>query len=260
MAGNINISMVDGYYVPSTILWLLAEDLSIRQAALLLLNEDPERFPRAEYPNSDRDVPAGYEAARQVIVSALLANKVDGNRTWKTISGEYPDGGSGWQDYVEGDVCADKSTINMDSLRAWLASKNVTVEQFIGLSGTSDDFLDQDDQKYAPKLAATIAAWRHVKSNPINGLSVKQQLTNWLNDNSARFWPEGMDAKVTDTFVKEAARIANWDADGGRPSIAENKVEEKTAIIPPPTNSPKKTVGPRVSPDFNIDLDDEIPF
>lgn len=244
MADKIKISMADGYYVPSTVLWLLAEDLTIRQAALLLLNEDPERFPLAEYPSIGEHIPPGYEAARQVIVSALLANKIDGKVEWKTKTSGNPDEINYWEENVEGDVCADKATINMDSLRAWLASKNVTVEQFIGLSGTSDDFLDQNDQKYAPKLAAAVAAWRYVKNNPINGLSVKQQLMNWLNENSARFWPDGMDAKVTDTFVKEAARIANWDAEGGRPPIAENKVEEKTASIPPPVRKPTKTVPP----------------
>ena len=32
--------MDDGYYAPSTVLWLLAEELTIMQAAILLLNED----------------------------------------------------------------------------------------------------------------------------------------------------------------------------------------------------------------------------
>lgn len=260
MADKINISMVDGYYSPSTVLWLLAEDLTVRQAALLLLNEDPEDYPDAEYPDNHRQVPSGYQAARQVIASALLAKRITGLRAWKTKTAYDPDGLESWQEEIEGDLCANRSTINMDSLRAWLASKNVTVEQFAGLSRTSDDFLDREDPSYSPKLAATIAAWRHVKQNPINGLSIKRQLADWLHANSARFWPDGMDSKVTDTFVNEAARIANWDAEGGRPAISDTKNEKSAVDLSDRFSANRKTVSPPAISSFDADLDDEIPF
>ena len=260
MADKIEILMADGYYSPSTVLWLLAEDLTIRQAALLLLNEDPEHFPQAEYPNQDSPAPDGYQAARQVIASALLAKKIEGSYVWKTKT-VYTDGEFGsHEEEAVGDVCADRSTINMDSLRAWLASKNVTVEQFAGLSSTSDDFLDRYGPTYSPKLAATIAAWRHVRQNPINGLSVKQQLANWLKDNSARYWPDGVEPKVTDTFVNEAARIANWDADGGRPAVSDTKTKKNSAITAPKSMGGPETEPPPSSNGYDTEFDDEIPF
>lgn len=260
MADKINITMADGYYSPSTVLWLLAEDLTIRQAAILLLNEDPERFPLAEYPTCQDHVPLGYEAARQVLVSALMANKVEGRQEWKVETGIGYNSNEAYENVLEGNVCADKSTVNMDSLKAWLASKNVSVEQFAGLSDTSDDFLNRDDLAYSPKLAATIAAWRHVKNNPINGLSVKQQLTNWLTNNSARYWPDGIDPKVTDTFIKEAARLANWDSEGGRPAIIGKKNEKRFVLQASKTSPDQKTYGTGNTQTFSTDLDDEIPF
>ncbi len=257
MAEKIRIIMEDGYYAPSTVLWLLAEELTVRQAAILLLNEDPEQFPWAEYPEQKNHSPIGYSAARQVIVSALLSEKVDGRREWKTETRYNPDGYEAYQGELEGVICADRSTINMDSLRAWLDSKNVTVEQFVGLAGTSEDFLDREDPAYSPKLAATVAAWRHVKKTKVNGMSVKQQLMDWLRDNSARYWPDGLDAKVTDTFLKEAARIANWDADGGRPSLNEQKNTDES---PPAKRDFEITNSKDFSKDYSSEFDDEIPF
>ena len=260
MADNINITMADGYYSPSTVLWLLAEELTIRQAALLLLNVDPEHYPLAEYPNSERDAPVGYEAARQVLASALMANKVEGRKEWKTQTGVDYNSNEAYEDVLEGNLCADKATINMESLKAWLASKNVTVEQFAGLSDTSDDFLNRDDPTYSPKLAAAVAAWRHVRNNSVNGISIKQQLKNWLRDNSHRYWPDGIKPKVTDTYIKEAARLANWASEGGRPSIIEENSEKNSASYAPKKSLLQKTYGQGGSQRFNIDLDEEIPF
>lgn len=257
MARNIKILMEDGYYAPSTILWLLAEELTIMQAAILLLNEDPEQFPYANSPEQEHHRPKGYSAAKQVILSALGSGKVKGKKEWQTETKYNPDGYDAYEAPIEGLLCPERSTINMDSLREWLASKNVTVEQFAGLAGTSEDFLDRDDAAYSPKLAATVAAWRHVKKNAISGVSVKQQLMDWLRENSARYWPDGMDAKVTDTFLKEAARIANWDADGGRPSLNEHKSAVDNSAI---RDKFTTTNSQDFARDYSIDFDDEIPF
>ena len=260
MANNIEIKMRDGYYAPSTVLWLLAEELTIRQAALLLINEDPERWPLAEYPMGDQCRPLGYEASRQVLVSALNSEVIRGRTTWRTVTKTDPDGIESWQESIEGEVCGDRSTINMDSLRSWLAAKNVTIEQFAGLAPTSEDFLDRELVAYSPKLAATVAAWRHVSKNLKTGISVKQQLMNWLKENSPRYWPDGLDPKVTDTFIKEAARIANWDVDGGRPSTFLEKREKNSSRrsmrdyeLSPANEKPSQG-------DYSDDLDDEIPF
>ncbi|MEM1086975.1 MAG: hypothetical protein AAGH90_04545 [Pseudomonadota bacterium] len=256
MVKNIRILMDDGYYAPSTVLWLLAEELTVKQAAILLLNEDPEQFPYAENPEREHHRPKGYIAAKQVISSALRSGKVTGEVVWETErvmvtnyeSEEVP---------IEGQINANKSYVNMDSLKEWLASKNVTVEQFAGLAGTSEDFLDRDDPSYSPKLAATVAAWRHVKKNRIHGVSVKQQLLEWLRGNSAKYWPDDASAKVTDTFVKEAARIANWDAEGGRPSQME---EKDTDNLQPDKRRFEITDTPNGEIDYSTDFDDEIPF
>lgn len=145
----------------------------------------------------------------------------------------------------------------MESLKEWLATKNVTVEQFMGLAETSEDFLDRKDHAYSPKLAATIAAWRYVKKNHVSGASIKQQLMDWLRENSARYWPDDMGEKVTDTFIKEAARLANWDAEGGRPSLNDDKNSAKAN----PKNGDFQLKDSRdFNHDFSTDFDDEIPF
>ena len=226
MADKILIQMRDGQYGASTVLWLLAEELTVRQAALLLLNEDPERWPYAESIPTEQNRPKNYAAARQVISSALVSGKVKGQVVPKTETVYSNAGADSREETIVGSVEGDQSTIQMNSLKDWLASKNITVEQFMGLSSTSEDFSDREAQSYSPKLAATVAAWRHVKQNRISGLSIKQQLADWLGENGARYWPDEDSAKVTDTFVKEAARIANWDADGGRPAQFDPSTEK----------------------------------
>lgn len=260
MAENIRIQMRDGRYEPSSVLWLLAEELTVRQAALLLLNEDPEDWPYAESMGTEQSRPRDYLAARQVLASALLAGKVEGRVVPQTETIYTNAARDGREEPIIGSVQGDQSTIQMQSLKDWLASKNITVEQFVGLANTSEDFLDREAAAYSPKLAAAVSAWRHVKQNPESGLSVKRRLENWLRENGARYWPDGSSAKVSETFIKEAARIANWDAEGGRPSQFDAPTEKKSEPISISQTEVSERSMRRMDTSLETDFDDEIPF
>lgn len=90
------------------------------QAAILLLNEDPEQFPYAERPEKDHHRPNGYNAARQVIVSALRSKKIKGISEWQTETRYILDSQEPYEAPIEGLICAERSTIN-DQRSTWRA-------------------------------------------------------------------------------------------------------------------------------------------
>ncbi|WP_018147809.1 hypothetical protein [Henriciella marina] len=256
---NIVITLGDNLYQPSTVLWLLAEELTITEASLLFLNLDPGKYHSVEYQNVDQQ-PAGYRAIRQVLIGALRKQKISGlivpNMTYE--ENERP---------IENSVDPDRSTVDMDSLREWLRSKRVDINHLFELVEIQPDYLNPDHPHYAPKLAATIAAWEHVSANPDENRTVKDQVKDWLTENASKFELVDDEGKVTDQFLNDAARIANWNPGGGRlaakgaDSSAESSVNTTSVLAPrklrlTPSTEAKGLQGP----DFNTNFDEEIPF
>lgn len=110
------------------------------------------------------------------------------------------------------------TTLAVDDLRAWLASRGVTSGFFFpsheeGQAG----YLDRNHPNYAPKLAAAIRAWEAVTSDPEKqrGKTPKAALSKWLNEHAAIYGLTKDDGTPNATGVEEAAKLANWKPEGG---------------------------------------------
>ena len=81
------------------------------------------------------------------------------------------------------------------------------------------DYLDQENEHYSPKLAASISVWEAVTSDPalMRGTSAKQAMMKWLRRNADKFGLTKEDGNPNEQGIEEIAKIANWDAKGGAP-------------------------------------------
>ncbi|WP_461516619.1 hypothetical protein [Porticoccus sp.] len=231
--------------------WRLCEELNIVQAAMLVVGEDPTC---AEYVEGwDVDTrPKGYEAAKTAICGGLknfiqhekeyrqLEDEMDHLRVQyknspdllsendnylvglyrRSIAGNLvpkPDldfNGNliGW---LEGTIDLYSSTINVESLRRWLALKGFTTGFFFPEPVTTLDFLDPLNARYAPKLAAAVKAWQEV-TDP-GRKSPKQALDKWLREHAAEYGLTNDEGKPIETAIEECSKVANWNQMGGAP-------------------------------------------
>jgi len=194
--------------------WRLCDELSVIQAALLVVGEDPatanvyvENWEVPKRPN-------GYEAAKSAISRALMKGAVLGNLIPEfdldingNIAGEVP-----------GTINVSLSTVDVDSLRNWLKSRGIHSGFFFPLASGRPDYLDPAHPRYAPKLAAAVNAWMEVGNTAENsGKSVKQSLMKWLRENASLYRLSDEDGKPNETGIEECAKVANWQDKGGAP-------------------------------------------
>lgn len=112
----------------------------------------------------------------------------------------------------------DLTTVSVEDLRTWLASRGITTGFFFPeREGGQPGYLDKTHPSYAPKLAAAIRAWEAVTNDPerLRGKTPKQALTKWLNEHAAAYGLTKEDGTPNATGVEEAAKLANWRPEGG---------------------------------------------
>ncbi len=121
------------------------------------------------------------------------------------------------------------SLVHVKELKAWLTVVGVRDGYFIAPASAmeADEIEDHRGRYYAPKLAAAMAAWKAVTSDPdrLSGKSPKQALTLWLKENAERYSLLNKDQSPNLTGIEEVAKVANWQAAGGAPTTpqAEDK-------------------------------------
>jgi len=194
--------------------WRLSDELSIVQAALLIANADPSVDATYVEGWSVENRPEGYQAAKSAVMRALQRGAIDGNvvpnATYDmngNVTGDEP-----------GSVDLHESTVEVASLRRWLADRGFVRGFFFPDGVLEPDYLDPNSTRYAPKLAAAIRAWEAM-SNPtrLEGRSPKQALSKWLREHAAEYGLTGEDGSPNDTGIEEVAKVANWQPTGGAP-------------------------------------------
>jgi hypothetical protein len=181
--------------------WRLCDELTVVQAALLLVGKIPSSTLEHRVEKT-ADQPPGYEATRNAIFRALLSGRIAG----KTASNEY-DGIEPRFSYVE-----------TESLRSWLSARGVRDGFFFPEPLVSQDYLDPSHPRYAPKLAAAVRAWLAAGDElATKGRSPKQALTKWLREHAVEFELVDEEGKPNETGIEEAAKVANWQPSGGAP-------------------------------------------
>jgi len=118
---------------------------------------------------------------------------------------------------IEGSVDPSQSSVEVASLRTWLAGRGMKTGFFFPDDGVTPDFLDPQHPRYAPKLAAAVKAWRAVEKESLSGRSPKQGLVKWLRQHAMEYSLSDEDGKPNETGVEEIAKVANWQPGGGAP-------------------------------------------
>jgi hypothetical protein len=193
--------------------WRLCDDLSIVQAALLLAGHDPSQpVGYAEHLDMHKR-PPGYEAAKAAITNALRRGIIKGRHVplFDTdINGNRIGA-------IENSFDLGETTIEVESLKAWLISRGIRTGFFFPTATDAPDYLDRNNpsERYSAKLAAAVNAWQAV-TDP-NGKSPKQALTKWLREHANEFGLCDEEGKPNEQGIEDCAKVANWELKGGAP-------------------------------------------
>lgn len=214
--------------------WRFHEDLTVIQAALLILGIDP-----AELQDSVLDIyavrPAGFDAVLSSLQQAILNDRLKATVRHPVRYVENPDNRS-WVQYPKVDeecgVFNDPehgkldvhfkktpdwtlTTVEVEELKAWLLRRNSKPSFFFGEASTEPDYLNKNHPRYSAKLAATIQAWMAMDDeNLLEGKAVKAALADWLE---SRYKELGLiyDGDKNKTGIEECVKVANWKDKGG---------------------------------------------
>ncbi|KND22186.1 MULTISPECIES: hypothetical protein [Pseudomonadota] len=112
--------------------------------------------------------------------------------------------------YSLDDINKERTLINRDDLKTWLNSYEVTPPLlFIENERNNIEYLNADNEKYAPKLALCVRAWQASQIVP-KGYAVGKWIEDYIRDHASDYG-----ISTTDTMVKSLAPIANWGKEGG---------------------------------------------
>lgn len=185
--------------------WKHAGELNVYQIALLLAERDPTPYQDTPYHNWDseaRDDAAPYLTA--------LKNAVTTERL-ETLTKPWRDHGIGhdWSELL----------IDVEKLKIWLRDRNFTDNFFFQSKNIIQIHTISSSPYYAPKLAAALAAWQAVTSEPtrLRGKSPKQALDAWLIEHAAEYSLVKPDGTLNKAGIEEVAKVANWQPSGGAP-------------------------------------------
>jgi hypothetical protein len=157
--------------------WYLCERFTVVQAALLIAGHDPSNsFADIERWSYDAR-PSGYEAAKHALLYALESDPFFGRIV--RVKPAIQQGAETSKDPID----PEKSVVWSNSVKSWLSEQGIKTGFFFSkargkLKSDIPDYLDPENSRYAPKLAAAIKAWRAVGEQPTtNGKSAKHGLT-----------------------------------------------------------------------------------
>jgi hypothetical protein len=189
--------------------WRLCDELSVYEAALLIVGRSPSKVGNVEKLPHNKQ-PRGYEAAKTAIRNALRSGKIKG-----TIKPEFDDRVEGDPVPIIDSINLYSSRIEVESLKTWLIGRGFQHGFFFPNPVEAPGYLNPANPRYAPKLAAAVSAWQAV-TDPV-GRHPKQALAKWLREHAAEFDLSDDEGKPNETGIEEAAKVANWQPGGGAP-------------------------------------------
>ena len=206
--------------------WHLSDTLTVEEAVLLTLGADPEKYGR----NSRR--PTGYDPVKGAISSALQKGAIEGSVVYDLDFGEH------FLDVF-------RSTVDVGSLKIWLSSRGVSRGFFFsGNESESPSYLSPEHKRYSPRLAAAVKAWLAMEDhNLYAGKSPKKAMEQWLESNYKAL---GLEHKrdsprhsykagdMNKSAISEAAKLANWEDEGGTPKTPERTLPTLKENLPHP--------------------------
>ncbi|WAF95196.1 hypothetical protein NUT31_01685 [Aeromonas sp. BC14] len=239
-------------------LWHLADTLSATNASALIAGYEPTtvRFDESgpsyfenEHGHADRTNITRVKVAFKAIVGAILGGYIPAKVIHASRAVEADDSIELFELMEIGDIFApnnlkelatsrgetlsscgnfflkqtpdwDQTLLETEDIKSWLRSKGVTTGFFFPSKTNTQEYLDPEHPRYAPKLAALVNAW--LAYTPIPGKTAKQVLTRWLNEHASEFGLTDDDGNPL-AGLNELASSANWDTKGGAPKTLSTK-------------------------------------
>ena len=186
--------------------WKLCESYTLLEAALLILDIDPEGNENIERKS---EKPKGLAAILASLNSAVKNGTLEADEPSPSAKEML----AGNKQYL---------IIDANNLKDWLRTKNFTTGFLFDnkdLPIRTPDYLNKDHPNYAYKLAAAVRAWEAVstdKKYQNNGRRIKTNLVNYLKSHASNLDLLKQDGEINNTAIEEQiAMIANWEPTGG---------------------------------------------
>lgn len=163
------------------------------------------------------DTPEKFRTVLQALMHAAERGTLTTN---KIYVGKYThiryinDESEGYWDPV-GEIDPQRTTVDVEVLKTWLASRGVTTGFFFPEASDTPDYLNAEHPRYARRLAAAVNAWLAVTQ--ASGKSVKDAIKKWLREHAAEYGLTNDDGNPNETGIEEVAKVANWQPTGGAP-------------------------------------------
>ncbi|WP_375643292.1 MULTISPECIES: hypothetical protein [unclassified Bartonella] len=203
--------------------WRLSEKLTLLQAALLIAGLNPGK---CLFDNEIKPEKSGiYEGGRQIpfdktahfrgAYNAIVQAGKEGQLKMKLSYAPF------------GYIDADSSYVLVEDLKEWLSSRGLYPPFFFPEDNSAETkdqkykFQDPTHPRYAPKLAAIVAAWEAV-SEAEGGKTVKRTLIKWLSENAVQYKLVDDNNLPREKLIEELAAVANWKPIGGAPKTPAN--------------------------------------
>ena len=197
--------------------WKLADQLSVHDAACLIIGIDPEDTRENFEWEKEHDLlrhefkkaPSGYMATRHALLGGLQSSTIDG------FYHREQDNFNEWTDVSQ-------CYVFVESLKKWLTKKEFDRGFFFPKTSKNElDYLNKNHHHYSAKLAASVSAWQAVSNDATyqnNGKTTKQNLINWLTSHAAEFNLIKEDGEININAIEnQVSIVANWDTSGGAP-------------------------------------------
>ena len=195
--------------------WRLCDELSVIQAALLIVGADPSGCE-----SSSNRPEVGCDAAKTALMNAIKGKRLRANVVYDYV---VDDDGE-WTRCSEPDW--HRTTIVVEDLRAWLKSRGISTGFFFFPEPQAvPNFLSESHEYFSSKLAAAIQATKAVAADPElrHGKSVKQALIVWLRQHAGEYGLTKDDGSPNEQGIDDVAKVANWDTKGGAPRTPGNE-------------------------------------
>jgi hypothetical protein len=229
--------------------WRLCDELTVVQAALLVVGHDPSPLEIGVDRKTSANQPRGYNATKNAILSAVKNDLLEGELV-------CTQGNINEEPYV----CPSSSTVRVEDLKRWLRSKGFERHFFFFPEGVDGEFLDEDHPRYSPKLAAAVRAWEALEDDGLlKATTPKKAVQKWLRINAMDFDLCDSEGKPVESAVEEISKVVNWNPKGGAPStpragLSPKKSTKATRLsVVKPVAAENSNFPPPI-------LADEIPF
>jgi hypothetical protein len=196
--------------------WRLCDELSVMQAALLIVGQDPAGGNNHVEGWQYSQQPEGYQAAKTALINAIVRGDIQARAVpayERDINGE-PCGD------IPNSVDVERTIVSVFSIKQFLKKRGVTSGFFFPAGEEeSPDYLSKENPYYAAKLAAAMEAWKAVSDKPalLKGKTPKKAIEKWLREHAGEYGLTKEDGSPNEQGIEEIAKVANWDTKGGAP-------------------------------------------